>query len=176
KGDVVPFEYEDHGSMNIEASGALSLSKFQTDESENNKSNGTIVNRGDEVRWKLELEIPKKERGQLYLNPDERITITDTLPEQFDYVGVVSGDEPSSIDGQTLTWEFDADDFEVQEEKGNTLAKKDIIIETTVKSNASKGEVTNNAEASATFIEDKQVTDDASRSVLIAIDDPGSGE
>src|SRR5690625_4529517 len=41
KGDVVLFEYADHGSMDIKASGALSLSKFQVDEGENNKRDGS---------------------------------------------------------------------------------------------------------------------------------------
>src|SRR5699024_9740138 len=151
KGDVVPFEYEDNGSMNIKASSALSLSKFQVDENENNKNDGSIVNRGDTILWKIELEIPKKEKGQLFLNPDKKITITDTLPEQLDYNGVVSGDKPTSIDGQTITWEFNEEDFETQEEKGEALYKKDIVIETNVKNNAAKGEVKNKDDDSATF-------------------------
>src|SRR5690625_297062 len=80
KGDVVPFEYEDNGSMLITASGALSLSKFRVNESENEYPNASIVAAREEVLWKLELEIPKKDRGQLFLNPDEKITITDILP------------------------------------------------------------------------------------------------
>src|SRR5699024_8969628 len=103
KGDVVPFEYADHGSIDIKASGALNLSKFQVDEGENNKRDGSIVNRGEEVLWKLELEIPKKDRGQLFLNPDEKITITDTMPSQLEYVEIHSGNEPTSLDNQTLT-------------------------------------------------------------------------
>src|SRR5690625_1646133 len=176
KGDVVPFEYEDNGSMLITASGALSLSKFRVNESENEYPNASIVAAGEEVLWKLELEIPKKDRGQLFLNPDEKITITDILPAELDYVEVVSGDEPASIDNKTLSWEFDADDFENQAEKEKTLYTKNIVIKTKVTDNAEKGESINKATASATFINDNQVTDEASRGVRVAIGDPDTGE
>src|SRR5690625_3532138 len=63
KGDVVPFEYENNGSMLITASGALSLSKFRVNEIESEYPNASIVAAGEEVLWKLELEIPKKDRG-----------------------------------------------------------------------------------------------------------------
>src|SRR5690625_2351632 len=176
KGDVVPFEYEDNGSMLITASGALSLSKFRVNESESEYPNASIVAAGEEVLWKLELEIPKKDRGQLFLNPDEKITITDILPAELDYVEVVSGDEPASIDNKTLSWEFDADDFENQAEKEKTLYTKNIVIKTKVTDNAEKGESINKAKASATFINDNQVTYEASRGVRVAIGDPSTGE
>src|SRR5690625_4820555 len=176
KGDVVPFEYEDNGSMLITASGALSLSKFRVNESESEYPNASIVAAGEEVLWKLELEIPKKDRGQLFLNPDEKITITDTLPAELEYVEIHSGDEPTSVDNQTLTWEFDVDDFNIQEEKEKELYSTEIVIKTKVSDDAPKGELKNDAAASATFIEDIAVTDNASRGIRVAIDDPATGE
>src|SRR5690625_475083 len=176
KGDVVPLEYEDSGSMLITSSGALSLSKFRVNDSEDEYGDSSIVARGQEILWKLELEIPKKDRGQLFLNPDEKITITDTLPAELEYVEIHSGDEPTSVDNQTLTWEFDVDDFNIQEEKEKELYSTEIVIKTKVSDDAPKGELKNDAAASATFIEDIAVTDNASRGIRVAIDDPATGE
>lgn len=175
KGDIVPFEYEDNGSMLMKASGAFSLSKFRVDEGENEYGNSSIVNRGEEVLWNIELEIPKKDRGQLFLNPDEKITITDTLPAQLEFVEVIAGDQPTSVEGNVITWEFSADDFENQAEKEQTLFTKDIVIQTKVSDDAERGVITNRAAASATFINDNQVTDVANSSVRVAVDNPDTG-
>src|SRR5699024_10974922 len=175
KGDIVSFNYKDKASMNLKASGGLSLSKSHVDAKGVPIPNDSVVSRGEKILWKLTLKIPKKQRGQLFLKPGEKITITDTLPTQIQYNSVTSGDKPTKVEGQKITWEFDAEDLETQNKKDQSLYEKEIIISTTVKNNAAEGTVTNNAEASAVFIENSKVISRANESVFIAVGDPSGG-
>jgi len=162
--------------MLMKASGAISLSKFrvETDDGTFKYGNNSIVRRGDQVRWRLELEIPKKNRGQLFLNPDEKIIVTDTLPAGLEYVE--SLENPISVNGQTIMWEFKPDDFDTQDETKDTLFTKEIEILTNVRNNASIGILENNATATVTFIENSEVSDEASRGIQVAKDDPDSDD
>src|SRR5699024_779073 len=106
--EVEQFEFEDETKVVIEATSGVSITKSVI------SPQGEVAEHGDEVTWQLEVNIPKKNKGQIFLKPDEPIQITDHLPEELTFEGMEDGLDPNQ-DGKTLTWEFPVDSLEEQE-------------------------------------------------------------
>lgn len=174
--DIVSFELADEEEMEVKAYGVVNVAKsrVETEDGSFKYENNSVVGRGDQVRWLVEIEIPKKDRGQLFLNPHKKIVVTDTLPTGLQYVEAV--DQPETIDGQIITWEFSPDDFTTRASATDTLFTKNIEILTEVTSNASYDTLTNEVAVTATFIGDEEdFNSHATSGIRVAKSNPGSG-
>ena len=148
------FKVNFHGENTIKASGTLNLSKVALDSK--NKPGKTLYTTGDIVHYKMELKIPQKSKGQLYLSEGHKVVLTDTLPAGLEYVSMIQGPAPKKS-GQQLTWEFDVPTLKEQE-KLDDLLDKTIMIKAKVTSESDGKSLKNNAELQAHFLDEAAST------------------
>lgn len=99
----------------------------------------------------MELSIPKRSKGQMYLEPGEEIVLKDTLPNHLVYQRVKEGAAPTTK-GQELTWTFQAPSIEEQKQSDMLFYQK-VIVETKVSKSAPLDQVVKNkAVTTASFI------------------------
>ncbi|WP_055736601.1 MULTISPECIES: SpaA isopeptide-forming pilin-related protein [Bacillaceae] len=157
----------------IDASTTISASKRYT-EARGNDRNIPIPN--SQTVWEMNVDIPKNNIGQNYLEPGSQITVVDTLPNGLSYQSTITGPEPEQ-NGNTLVWTFEAPSVEEQEAAEGTLFNTELEVVLTVGGNTVDQTLTNNVDVSATFIgEDNENSVNANHSVTIADSDKATGE
>ncbi|WP_182201150.1 isopeptide-forming domain-containing fimbrial protein [Paraliobacillus salinarum] len=170
-GTVVPVNLEDSGTMTLKATGGISIKKSIV-----SPMTG-VAERGDIVTWQIDVAIPKKDRGQLFLQPGENIVITDTLPNDLTFQQMISGDSYTSIQGNVITWEFPTESFAEQEARGDNLFSKTFQFETKVGDSAPEYQnLTNQSVLQTQFIGNTTKNASSNKNVYITAGQPGAGD
>lgn len=117
--------------------------------------------------WQLKMTIPKKERGQMYLQEGSKIVITDQLPKELKYVEN-SGNGVHDAKNNTITWIFDAPSIKEQEEAEQTIFSMEDSIKTVFPEGIkSVAKYTNNATFSVIDINGNEIIDKDSAQISV---------
>lgn len=163
-------EIKDDAITKVRSSIETTLTK-KFKENLTNKEN-TVAFPGDEVVWEIDVIIPKKEVGQENL---EKVTITDELPTELQYIGMLDDGTEPSRQGNKLTWDFDIRDFGDQAETQGDLFNKRFLVKTRVNRKSPTNTWVEN-EAKIEVNGDKVKSKGAKDNVYIALPGEGSGE
>src|SRR5699024_10801560 len=127
--------------------------------------------------WRIKADLSKEEIGQLYLEENSEIKITDTLPEGLTYDSMANGPEPEPIsEGNELVWIFPVPKIDEQDSADHSLFSTELEVVLTTGANTADEELTNHVEMEATFIGGTEGTAKAEHSIKVFESDPSSGE
>ncbi|SFL32957.1 Cna protein B-type domain-containing protein, partial [Gracilibacillus orientalis] len=130
---------------------------------------------GSTTLWEIKLDIPKNSTGQMYLDENGEISITDTLPDGLSYDSTITGPEPQE-DGNSLTWTFDVSTLNEQEQADSELFATTIEVLLTVDEGTEDTTQQNDVSADIPFIDDSTETIEAFDFIDIVDSDSASGD
>ncbi|MHC5228862.1 prealbumin-like fold domain-containing protein [Enterococcus sp. LJL99] len=133
----------------------------------NGVENDEVPQEGNIGEWQVRVNIPKKDTGQLYIQEESQIIITDQLPKGLAYV---EGSTDGTYDAKnhTLTWLFDAPDLEEQERMTTELFTSDFTVRTKFPDKLTKIEsYTNNLSVSVVDINGETIEEQASAAATV---------
>ncbi|WP_284140515.1 SpaA isopeptide-forming pilin-related protein [Virgibacillus sp. LDC-1] len=144
----------DNAVVNIEAASATSVSKKFIGVQNNDRN---LPSPGAKTLWKIKLDIPKKDTGQMFLKEGSQIIMTDTLPAGLSYDSMESGPEPVQ-NGNVLTWQFDAPTLNEQSAANSALYSQTVQVWLTVNTGTVNTTQTNQVDVETTYIDDSTRT------------------
>ncbi|CAM3231211.1 SpaA isopeptide-forming pilin-related protein [Vagococcus fessus] len=140
---------------------------------------------GSETEWLIKVNIPKKNLGQMYLQPGSDIVVEDELPAGLTYKEMVdgpAGTKPTSLAGGKIKWVFKAPSIEEQADvrNGGALFNKNLRVILKVENDKKwiDKTLTNKASVGATFIDGIALSPAAktSNSIKITESVPSTGD
>ncbi|MGM8366647.1 SpaA isopeptide-forming pilin-related protein, partial [Virgibacillus sp. W0181] len=165
-------QVNDEASVVVDASNPVSITKQFSGVQDNDRNFPTP---NSQTVWEINVDIPKSNIGQLYLEENSQITVVDTLPEGLTYQSTTNGPEPEQ-NGNQLSWTFDAPALADQQAAEDTLFNASIEVVLTAGNNTLDQTLENNAEVEALFIGNNQTTANTSHSIKIVDSDSASGD
>lgn len=118
----------------------------------------TIPTIGSWIEWKTKVNIPKKDKGQMYLDPNHKLLVEATIPDGLTFQKMSNNaKKPISIKNGKLTWELDVPTLLEQEATKDSLFTYEISYWTKVNNDPKIIGQTLKSESklSATFIDNK---------------------
>ncbi|SDM44591.1 SpaA isopeptide-forming pilin-related protein [Sediminibacillus halophilus] len=162
----------DDATVDIEASKSASVSKQFLEVQDNDRN---LVSPGAKTLWEIELNIPKKESGEMYLKEDSQIVMTDILPEGLSYDSMKSGPEPSQ-NGNQLSWTFETPTIEEQSNADKQIYSQKVQVWLTANQGTAGTTQTNQVETETTYIDDSTKRTVGEDSVTVVDSDQANGE
>ncbi|MGY4688555.1 MSCRAMM family protein [Salibacterium sp. K-3] len=162
----------DNAVVNITTSSAVDVSKSFL-EVENNDLN--IPSPGARTLWEIQVDLPKNDKGQMYMKEGSQVVLEDTIPSGLTFDGMETGPAPQQ-NGKTLTWNFDAPTLNEQQNADTELFSETVRVWLTVDDGTVGTTQENNVSASATFIDDSTQTSNGSDQVQISDSEAANGE
>ncbi|WP_208587601.1 isopeptide-forming domain-containing fimbrial protein, partial [Gracilibacillus suaedae] len=162
----------DDATVVINTSSSLDISKVFKEVVDNDVN---LAHPGSTTLWEIKLDIPKNSTGQMYLDENGKITITDTLPEGLSYDSTVTGPEPQA-DGNSLTWTFDTPTLNDQEQADTELFSTMIEVLLTVDEGTEDTTQQNDVSADVPFIDGSTETVDGYDFIDIVNSDTATGD
>ncbi|WP_054860756.1 adhesive domain-containing protein [Gracilibacillus sp. JCM 18860] len=162
----------DDAMVSIEASSSASVSKqFLSVEGEGNN----IPTPGSKTLWEIKLDIPKKEKGQMFLKEGSQLIIKDLLPHGLSYDSMESGPSPTQ-NGDELIWQIDAPTIDDQSTTDTSLFSQTLQVWLTVDQGTAGTTQNNQVEAETTYIDDSNSTVSGQHQVEIVDSETANGD
>lgn len=151
----------------INAVGNLTVAKVVADV--NGKGKYAIPKKDSSIKWQLRIASDKQESAQLFIEPDSKIKLVDSLPKFVKYVSDSHGGEYDAA-SHTVTWYFDAPSVEEQKLSEDYLFLETIELETKVTGISGTSyyeEITNNAVGELTQLDGTKISRSTNASTTI---------
>ena len=165
---------ESKATVTVNASSTLATSKtyVSTTSGVDGKERKDPPRGGDIGNWNIKVNATQKNPGLVYFKEGSQIVVKDIIPTGLTYV---SDDLNGSYDkaSNTVTWSFNAPDYETQKNAIDSLFEKEINIK--IKFNEDMNDYStfeNKVTATGTDISDKPVTANGSAQIKTGPSDP----
>lgn len=125
--------------------------------------------KGDLTIWSINVEIPKKNTGQLFLDPSKEINMLDSFSDHLEFVSL-SDDKLISVSesANNIEWSFVPPTLGEQEKKSDKLVTKTFQVKMKVKDDTDVGTlIKNKATVSANFIGNSTQNAESEEKVMV---------
>lgn len=170
---------EDKASVLVKASAAVALSKKFTGEVWEVDKWGTgvlFLPKKDRItKWKIAIEVPKKETGQLYLNDKEYIEINDFLPKDlvFEAIQLTNEEYEYITDEHKLKIKLPVPSTEDQSSAQGSLYRREFEVWLRIDKNTTEKKLINKVESNVEFVGSENIKNKAEDKLYVYPEDLG---